>query len=93
MVVIAPAFGVALWHGGFTHCGQLSIAAAGTALAMLVAAVPALSARDPGRIAFGVSTTAAAVSGLYDLTWSFPPLVLLGAVAALGALAARPEGP
>src|SRR6476659_389550 len=69
------------------------IAAAGTALAllaMLVAGVPALSARDPGRIAFGVSATAAAVSGLYDFTWSFPPLVLLGA---LGALAARPEGP
>jgi hypothetical protein len=90
VVVIAPAFGVALWHGRFTHCGQLSIAAAVTALAllaMLVAAVPALSARDPGRIAFGVSATAAAVSGLYDFTWSFPPLVLLGA------LAARPEGP
>src|SRR6476646_1269552 len=69
------------------------IAAAGTALAllaMLVAGVPALSARDPGRIAFGVSATAVAVSGLYDFTWSFPPLVLLGALAAL---AARPEGP
>jgi hypothetical protein len=69
------------------------IAAAGTALAllaMLVAGVPALSARDPGRIAFGVSATAVALSGLYDFTWSFPPLVLLGALAAL---AARPEAP
>src|SRR6478672_8118807 len=69
------------------------IAAAGTALAllaMLVAGVPALSARDPGRIAFGVSATAVAVSGLYDFTWSFPPLVLLGALATM---AARPEGP
>src|SRR6476661_1049209 len=69
------------------------IAVAGTALAllaMLVAGVPALSARDPGRIAFGVSATAVAVSGLYDFTWSFPPLVLLGALATM---AARPEGP
>lgn len=69
------------------------IAAAGTALAllaMLVAGVPALSSRDPGRIAFGVSAAAVALSGLYDFTWSFPPLVLLGALAAL---AARPEGP
>jgi O-antigen ligase len=69
------------------------IAAAGTALAllaMLFAGVPALSARDPGRIAFGVSAAAVALSGLYDFTWSFPPLVLLGALAAL---AAQPEGP
>jgi O-antigen ligase len=69
------------------------IAAAGTALAllaMLVSGVPALCSRDPGRIAFGVSATAVALSGLYDFTWSFPPLVLLGALAAL---AARPEGP
>ncbi len=69
------------------------IAAAGTALAllaMLVAGVPALSSRDPGRIAFGVSATAVALSGVYDFTWSFPPLVLLGALAAL---AAQPEGP
>jgi O-antigen ligase len=69
------------------------IAAAGTALAllaMLVAGVPALSARDPGRIAFGVSAAAVALSGLYDFTWSFPPLVLLGALAALSA---RPEAP
>ncbi len=27
VVVIAPAFGVALWHGGFTRGGQLAIAA------------------------------------------------------------------
>jgi hypothetical protein len=52
--------------------------------------VPALSARDPGRIAFGVSAAAVALSGLYDFTWSFPPLVLLGALAAL---AARPGAP
>jgi O-antigen ligase len=69
------------------------IAAAGTALAllaMLVAGVPALSSRDPGRIAFGASATAVALSGLYDFTWSFPPLVLLGALAALAAGAEQP---
>ena len=93
---VAPAAG----HVTLAHDAALEqaveaglIAAAGTALAllaMLFAGVPALSARDPGRIAFGVSAAAVALSSLYDFTWSFPPLVLLGALAAL---AARPEGP
>jgi O-antigen ligase len=95
-----PGFALAANHVSLAHDAVLEqaveaglIAAAGTALAllaMLVAGVPALSSRDPGRIAFGVSATAVALSGLYDFTWSFPPLVLLGALAAL---AARPEGP
>jgi O-antigen ligase len=97
-IYVAPA--PAAGHVSLAHDAVLEqaveaglIAAAGTALAllaMLVAGVPALSARDPGRIAFGVSATAVALSGLFDFTWSFPPLVLLGALAAL---AARPEAP
>jgi O-antigen ligase len=101
-IYAAPESGVALAanHVSLAHDAVLEqaveaglIAAAGTALAllaMLVAGVPALSARDPGRIAFGVSAAAVALSGLYDFTWSFPPLVLLGALAAL---AARPGAP
>ena len=101
-IYVAPEPGFALAAGqvSLAHDAVLEqaveaglIAAAGTALAllaMLVAGVPALSARDPGRIAFGVSATAVALSGVYDFTWSFPPLVLLGALAAL---AAQPEGP
>src|SRR6476646_6899571 len=93
---IAPAAGhVTLAHDAVLEQAVEAglIAAAGTALAllaMLFAGVPALSARDPGRIAFGVSAAAVAASALYDFTWSFPALVLLGALAAL---AARPEGP
>ena len=93
---VAPAAGhVTLAHDAVLEQAVEAglIAAAGTALAllaMLFAGVPALSARDPGRIAFGVSAAAVAVSGLYDFTWSFPALVLLGALAAL---AARPEAP
>ena len=93
---VAPAAG----HVSLAHDAVLEqaveaglIAAAGMALAllaMLFAGVPAVSSRDPGRIAFGVSAAAVALSGLYDFTWSFPPLVLLGALATL---AARPEGP
>jgi len=92
----APAAG----HVSLAHDAVLEqaveaglIAAAGTALAllaMLFAGVPALCARDPSRIAFGMSAAAVALSGLYDFTWSFPPLVLLGALAAL---AARAEAP
>ena len=47
--------------------------------------------RDPGRIAFGVSATAVAVSGLYDFTWSFRPMVLLGALGALQKVVGAPD--
>jgi O-antigen ligase len=99
-VASAPTVALATGHLSLAHDAVLEqaveagvIAAAGTALAllaMLLAGVPALSARDPRRIAFGVSATAVALSGLFDFTWSFPPLVLLGALAAL---AAQPERP
>jgi len=93
---VAPAAGhITLAHDAVLEQAVEAglIAAAGTALAllaMLFAGVPALCARDPSRIAFGMSAAAVALSGLYDFTWSFPPLVLLGALAAL---AARAEAP
>jgi O-antigen ligase len=63
-----------------------AIAAAGTALAllaMLAAGASALRSRDPARLAAGVAAIAVALSGVYDFTWSFPPLLLLGAVSAV----------
>jgi O-antigen ligase len=63
-----------------------AIAAAGTAmalLAMLAAGASALRSRDPARLAAGVAAVAVALSGLYDITWSFAPLLLLGAVSAV----------
>jgi O-antigen ligase len=62
------------------------VAAAGAALllgTMLLSGAAALAARDPVRLGHGVTATAVALSGLYDFTWSFPPLLLLGALAAL----------
>jgi hypothetical protein len=35
------------------------------------------------RLSAGVAASAVALSGLYDFTWSFAPLLLLGAVSAL----------
>ena len=100
LIYAEPGAAPAAGHVSLAHDAVLEqaveaglIAAAGTALAllaMLFAGVPALSARDPSRIAFGMSAAAVALSGLYDFTWSFPPLVLLGALAAL---AARAEAP
>ena len=69
------------------------LAAPGTALAllaMLVAGGMGAGLARPRPLAFGVAATAVALSGLYDFTWSFPPLVLLGALAAL---AAGPSAP
>jgi O-antigen ligase len=63
-----------------------AVAAAGTALAllaMLAAGASALRSRDPVRLAAGVAAVAVALSGLYDITWSFAPLLLLGAVSAV----------
>ena len=64
------------------------IAAAGTALAlvaMLLAGARALASSSPRRLALGSAAAAIAVSGLYDFTWSFPPIVILGSLAALAA--------
>ena len=64
------------------------LAALGTAvalLAMLWAGGMGLVSRHPRTLSFGVAATAVALSGLYDFTWSFPPLLLLGALAAVAA--------
>ena len=64
------------------------VAALGTAvalLAMLWAGGMGLVSRDPRTLSFGVAATAVALSGLYDFTWSFPPLLLLGALSAVAA--------
>ena len=63
------------------------VAALGTAvalIAMLLRGGAALASRDPVALACGVAAVAVALSGLYDFTWSFAPLVLLGSLAALG---------
>jgi O-antigen ligase len=62
------------------------VAALGTAvalLAMLWAGCRGLASRDPRALSFGVAAAAVALSGLYDFTWSFPPLLLLGALSAV----------
>ncbi len=46
-----------------------------------------LGARDPVRPAFACIGVAILVSGLYDFTWSYPPLALLGLVGIAGAAA------
>jgi len=51
-------------------------------LAMFVAGVRAIRSRDPVVLACGVAAVAVALSGLYDFTWSFAPLLLLGSLAA-----------
>jgi O-antigen ligase len=62
------------------------VAVAGTAVAlaaMLLAGARALASREPLRLSAGVAASAVALSGLYDFTWSFAPLLLLGAISAL----------
>ena len=61
-------------------------AAAGTAVAlaaMLLAGARVIASREPRRLSAGVAASAVALSGLYDFTWSFAPLLLLGAISAL----------
>jgi putative inorganic carbon (hco3(-)) transporter len=58
--------------------------------AMLATGVAAAARGGPVRAAHGVTATVVALSGLYDFTWSFAPLVLLGALAAVAAGARDP---
>jgi O-antigen ligase len=61
------------------------VAAVGTAVAlaaMLVVGLRGLASTDPLRLSAGVAAFAVALSGLYDITWSFAPLLLMGAVSA-----------
>jgi hypothetical protein len=80
-------------HPAYAHDAALEqgvdaglVAAAGTAAAlaaMLLAGLRGMASTDPRRLAAGVVATAVAASGLYDFTWSFAPIVLIGALAAL----------
>jgi O-antigen ligase len=61
-------------------------AGAGTAVAlaaMLLSGARALASRQPLRLSAAIAASAVALSGLYDFTWSFAPLLLLGAISAL----------
>ena len=64
------------------------VAALGTAVAlaaMLVTGAAAAWRGDPLRAGHGVTALVVALSGLYDFTWSFAPVLLLGALAAVAA--------
>src|SRR3954452_5971022 len=90
VVVIAPAFGVALWHGGFTGGGRLAIAAIAIAGAVgfrprprpervtvaLVGGLAAVAVASLASLAWnrGESSTAAALAAT-----ALPLLVALGA--------------
>src|SRR6476620_6404280 len=90
LVVIAPAFGVALWHGGFTRGGQLAFAA--IAVAGVAWFRPRPQAVD---VALVGGLTASALANLASLAWhqgdssaaaalaatALPLLVALGAAA------------
>src|SRR6476469_3738592 len=89
LVVIAPAFGVALWHGGFTRGGQLAFAA--IAVAGVAWFRPRPQAVD---VALVGGLTASALANLASLAWhqgdssaaalaatALPLLVVLGAAA------------
>ena len=64
MVVVAPAFGVALWHGGYTRGGLLAFAAVAAAgLALVRPAPPAAATVLLGGL------TAVAAANLASLAW------------------------
>ena len=68
------------------------LAAALVVVAGLVRALPRLTSRDPTMLAWACVATAVLASGLYDFTWSFPPLAAMGLVA-LGRLNADRAAP
>jgi O-antigen ligase len=55
----------------------------------LVRSLTALGSPDPVRLAFGCMGAVMLLSGLYDFTWSYPPLALLGLIGIAGAAAQR----
>lgn len=57
------------------------LGAAVVIVAGLVRALPRLRSRDPMTLAWACVAAAVIVSGLYDFTWSFPPLAAIGLVA------------
>jgi O-antigen ligase len=62
-------------------------AAALVLLAGFARAIPRLASRDPATLGWACVATAVLASGLYDFTWSFPPLAAVSVIA-LGRLAA-----
>lgn len=62
-------------------------------LAGLIRSLPRLRSRDPAALAWACVATAIIISGLYDFTWSFPPLAAVGlvALARLAAITATPQ--
>jgi hypothetical protein len=62
------------------------LGAAVVTIAGLVRALPALRSRDPAELTWACVATAIIISGIYDFTWSFPPLAAIG-LAALARLA------
>lgn len=62
------------------------LGAAVVTIAGLARAIPALRSRDPGELMWACVASAILISGLYDFTWSFPPLAAIG-LAALARLA------
>jgi len=57
------------------------VGAAVVIIAGLARALPQLRSRDPFLLAWACIATAVIVSGLYDFTWSYPPLEAIGLVA------------
>jgi O-antigen ligase len=57
------------------------LGAAVVTLAGLARALPQLRSRDPISLAWACVATAVIISGLYDFTWTFPPLAAVGLVA------------
>ena len=57
------------------------LGAAIVTVAGLARALPRLRSRDPMTLAWACVAAAVIISGLYDFTWSFPPLAAVGLVA------------
>ena len=70
--------------GALAAVAALVLVAAG-----LVRVVRGLGSPDPDRLGFACIGAAVLVSCLYDFTWSYPPLALLGLVGIAGATAGR----
>ena len=57
------------------------LGAAIVTIAGLARALPTLRSRDPALLTWACVATAIITSGIYDFTWSFPPLTAIGLVA------------
>jgi len=75
--VVTPALALLLRHGGFEESAQIAVAVS-------AAGLPAYLAfhHDRSLVAPALAAAAIALSGLCDFTWSFPPIAILGSLAA-----------